>query len=145
MIRTLLLSAVAALLITACQTTTPMNQAATDGWAHYGDEGTCAASEYNSKLFYDAAMAWTRENNLTCFYFEAFDEPWKSDGTAGSEGHFGLFTVDGQAKYPLWDRVDAGAFAGLSRGGAPVGKTHDGDASVPRERLKSPVLLKFNP
>ncbi len=119
------------------------------GWAsldnsHYGDEGTCAASEYNAKIFYDATRQWTRENNLTCFFFEAFDEPWKSNGTEGSEGHFGLFTVDGQAKYALWDLVDSGAFEGLSRGGSPVAKTHGGDESVLHGRLKTARELKFN-
>lgn len=117
------------------------------GWAsldnsHYGDNGTCAASEYNAKLFYDAAMKWTKENNLTCFYFEAFDEPWKSNGTAGSEGHFGLLTVDGKAKYALWDLVDAGAFNGLIRGGNPIVKTHNGDKTVLLEKLKAPVFIK---
>ncbi|MCP4292252.1 MAG: glycosyl hydrolase family 17 [bacterium] len=119
------------------------------GWAsldnsHYGNEGTCAASEYIAKLFYDATRKWTSENNLTCFFFEAFDEPWKSNNTAGSEGHFGLFTVDGKAKYALWDLVDSGAFAGLSRGGNPISKTHHGDVSVLQEKLKAPRHLKFN-
>jgi len=113
------------------------------GWAsldnsHYGNDGTCAASEYNAKLFYDAAKKWTTENNLTCFYFEGFDEPWKSGGTDGSEGHFGLLTVDGKAKYPLWDMVDAGVFDGLTRGGDPIVKTHNGDKSVLVEKLKAP-------
>jgi len=118
------------------------------GWASldnalYGPDGTHAASEYNAKLFYDAAREWTGANGLTCFYFEAFDEPWKSDGTAGSEGHFGLFTVDGQAKWALWDLVDAGAFEGLSRGGHAVGKTHGGDASVVEGQLLAPRHWKF--
>lgn len=117
------------------------------GWAsldnsHYGPDGARAASEYAAARFYQAAMNWTRENNMTCFYFEAFDEPWKSDGTAGSEGHFGLFTVDGQAKLALWDRVDAGVFKGLSRGGNAVTKTHGGDTALVLERLKAPVHLK---
>lgn len=119
------------------------------GWAsldnsHYGNEGTCAASEYTAKLFYDATRQWTTENNLTCFYFEAFDEPWKSNGTDGSEGHFGLFTVDGQAKYALWEMVDAGAFAGLSRGGNPVTKTHQGAIEVLNDKLMAPRYLKFH-
>ncbi|WP_372794097.1 glycosyl hydrolase family 17 protein [Pontiella sp.] len=117
------------------------------GWAsldnaQYGPEGTCAADEYTAKVFYDACRKWTRENNLTCFYFEAFDEPWKSKGTDGSEGHFGLFTVDGQAKYALWDLVDAGAFEGLSRGGHPVTKTHGGNKAVLLEKLKTPKHRK---
>lgn len=117
------------------------------GWAsldnsHYGPEGTRAASEYTAARFYDAAMAWTRENNMTCFYFEAFDEPWKSDGTDGSEGHFGLFTLDGKAKHALWHLVDAGAFKGLTRGGNPIVKTHGGDKAIVLERLKPPVHHK---
>jgi exo-beta-1,3-glucanase (GH17 family) len=120
------------------------------GWASmdnafYGPDGTRAANEYIAGRFYAAIRAWTRENNLTCFYFEAFDEPWKSDGTAGSEGHFGLITVDGRAKYALWDLVDAGTFAGLGRGGRPIEKTHHGDESVLLEELARPVHLKFQP
>lgn len=120
------------------------------GWAsldnaHYGPDGTRAADEYIAGRFHAAVRAWTRENDMTCFYFQAFDEPWKSDGTAGSEGHFGLITVDGRAKYALWDLVDTGAFEGLSRGGRPIEKTHGGDESVLLERLATPVHLKFRP
>jgi len=120
------------------------------GWAsqdnsHYGDEGTCAASEYTAKLFYDAVQKWIQENNLTCFYFEAFDEPWKSKGTDGSEGHFGLFTVDGKARYALWDLVDEGLFEGLSREGSPIVKTHGGDVSALLKKLKAPKHLKYKP
>lgn len=119
------------------------------GWAsldnsYYGDEGTCAAHEYNLKLFYDAVREWTTENNLTCFYFEAFDEPWKSDSPNGSEAHFGLFTVDGKAKYPLWELVDAGIFDGLSRGGNAIVKTYDGDKKAILEKLKKPAFKKHH-
>jgi exo-beta-1,3-glucanase (GH17 family) len=113
--------------------------------SHYGDDGTRAADEYIAGLFHAAIRKWTRESNLTCFYFEAFDEPWKSDGTAGSEGHFGLITVDGRAKYALWELVDAGAFAGLSRGGRPIEKTHDGVEADLLDDLTQPVHLKFQP
>ena len=41
-----------------------------------------------------------RSSNMSCFYFEAFDEPWKdAHNKGGSENYFGLFTVDGKAKY----------------------------------------------
>ena len=120
------------------------------GWAsldnsHYGDGGTRAADEYIAGRFYSAVREWSRGAGLTCFYFEAFDEPWKSNGTSGSEGHFGLITVDGRAKYALWDMVDAGVFAGLSRGGHPITKTHDGAEAVLLEALAAPVHLKFRP
>lgn len=120
------------------------------GWAsldnsHYGMEGSRAAHEYTAKVFYDACMKWTRENNLTCFYFEAFDEPWKSEGTSGSEGHFGLLTVDGKAKQALWRLVDEGAFNGLTRGGNPITKTHAGDPTEIMETLPTPRHEKFKP
>jgi exo-beta-1,3-glucanase (GH17 family) len=120
------------------------------GWAsrddsHYGPDGTRAANEYIAGLFHAAARRWTRQNGMTCFYFQAFDEPWKSGGTAGSEGHFGLITVDGRAKYALWDLVDAGVFAGLSRGGDPIVKTHGGDVQELLEPLRAPVHRKFRP
>jgi exo-beta-1,3-glucanase (GH17 family) len=103
------------------------------GWASssdgfYGAEGSGAATEYNQKLYYDAMRNWTNSAGISCFYFEAFDEPWKDSGNPlGSENHFGLFTVDGQAKYALWPLVDAGIFTGLKRGGKAVVKTFDGD------------------
>ena len=120
------------------------------GWAsmdnsYYGPDGTRAADEYVAGKFHAAARTWTREAGMTCFYFQAFDEPWKSDGTAGSEGHFGLITVDGRAKYAIWDLVDAGLFEGLTRGGNPIVKTHDGDEAVLLEELQAPVALKFQP
>ena len=60
---------------------------------------------------------------------------------AGSENHFGLFTVKGQAKYVLWDQVEAGVFAGLARDGKPITKTHDGDeASVLANILQVPSV-----
>ena len=117
------------------------------GWAtldnaHYGNDGTAAASEFTAKVFYDALMEWTTAENITCFYFQIFDEPWKSKGTAGSEGHFGLITVDGQVKYPLWQRVDEGVFDGLSRGGHALMKSNEGEVEELMENLKPPKILK---
>ena len=119
------------------------------GWAsldnaQFGDAGTRAAGEYTQKLFYDALRKWTRKDNLTCFYFEGFDEPWKSKGTAGSEGHLGLFTVDGQAKYLLWGLVDRGVFKGLERGGNPVRKTHGGDLQTLLKTRAAPRVFKHH-
>ena len=39
-------------------------------------------------------------------------------------------TVEGKAKYVLWDLVDKGVFEGLSRNGNPVVKTYGGDADA---------------
>lgn len=103
------------------------------GWASasngfYGAKGSKATDEYKESIFYNNIRQWTNQNNMSCFYFEAFDEPWKdAQNGGGSENYFGLFTVDGKAKYALWDLVDQGVFDGLTRGGKPITKTYNGN------------------
>ncbi len=103
------------------------------GWASssdgfYGMKGSAACDEYKQALYHDAMRKWTENNGISCFFFEAFDEPWKDAGNPqGSENFFGLFTKLGEAKYVLWDEVDQGLFDGLSRGSRNVVKTFDGD------------------
>ena len=103
------------------------------GWSSvasdlYGYGGTEAADEYKLGLYYQMISDVCYSMSITCFYFSAFDEPWKdSTNENGSENHFGLFTVDGKAKYPLWEQVDRGVFNNLIRGGNPIVKTYNGD------------------
>ena len=103
------------------------------GWAsfsdgHYSKQGSSATDEYKQGLYYDKIRNWAQENKVTCFYFEAFDEPWKDDQNPnGSENYFGLFTLDGKAKYALWDEYDKGLFKGLKRGKNKIRKTYDGN------------------
>jgi len=103
------------------------------GWAtisneKYGEGGAQAIDEYKSGLYYKHIREWSNENNITVFYFEAFDEPWKDAANPmGSENHFGLINLQAQAKYPIWEYVDAGVFDGLSRDGMPITKTYNGD------------------
>ena len=103
------------------------------GWAtvsngHYGATGSRATDEYKQGLYYHHLRDWTNANGISCFYFEAFDEQWKDAANPlGSENHFGLFTLEGQAKYPLWQLVDKGIFDGLKRGGKEITKTYGGD------------------
>lgn len=103
------------------------------GWAsysdgYYGSDGSKACDEYKEALYYKHMRDWTNEARMSCFYFEGFDEPWKGGENPGnSEKHFGLFTVDGKAKYVLWDEVDKGTFNGLFRNGNIITKTYDGD------------------
>jgi len=54
-----------------------------------------AGDESKQKTYYTELNKWAREQEVTVFYFEAFDEPWKGTGT---EGHWGLFTEDRKAK-----------------------------------------------
>jgi exo-beta-1,3-glucanase (GH17 family) len=106
------------------------------GWAtvsngFYGPEGSRATDEYKEALYYEAIRDFTNENKISCFYFEGFDEPWKdASNPNGSENHFGLFTVEGKAKFALWDLVDKGVFDGLKRNGNTIEKTYNGDKSA---------------
>ena len=102
------------------------------GWASsdnrlYGAEGSKAADEYKQKRYYDGMRKWSMDNGLSCFFFEAFDEPWKdAENEGGSENHFGLINIKGEAKFALWSAVDQGTFKGLMRGGKPIGKSFGG-------------------
>jgi len=103
------------------------------GWATqsnelYGKNGSRATDEYKAALYYKHLRDWTNKAGISCFYFEAFDENWKdAENPVGSENHFGLFTIDGKAKYVLWDLVDKGVFEGLGRNGKPITKTYNGN------------------
>ena len=112
------------------------------GWASvsdgfYGPEGSRASDEYKQALFYHGMREWTQSSGISCFYFEAFDEPWKSAANpTDSENHFGLFTRDGEAKYAIWPLVEQGVFDGLTRDGHEIRPTYAGQ----RELLDRHVL-----
>lgn len=118
------------------------------GWATasdglYGDTGSRATDEYKSAKFYRMMREWTNASGISCFYFEAFDEQWKDAANPqGSENHFGLFNLQGEAKYALWDLVDAGIFDGLTRDGNPVGKTFNGDTALLMQSVKVPPAFE---
>lgn len=118
------------------------------GWAtvsneHYGDTGSRATDEYKSAQYYHLMREWTNASGISCFYFEAFDEPWKSaTNPLGSENHFGLIDLQSQAKYALWDLVDAGLFDGLTRDGKPVTRTFNGDTTAMMQQVKVPPSLE---
>jgi len=113
------------------------------GWAsissgHYGDNGSRATDEYKQGLFHQQMREWTNRAGISCFYFEAFNEQWKdAKNPKGSENHFGLFTIDGKAKYPIWDLVDKGVFEGLKRDGNSITKTYNGN----KAKLMKDVLV----
>ncbi|MCO4821344.1 MAG: glycosyl hydrolase family 17 [Flavobacteriaceae bacterium] len=113
------------------------------GWASvsndlYGENGSKATDEYKAALYYKHIRDWTNQAGLSCFFFQAFDENWKDgENPLGSENHFGLFTIDGKAKYALWDLVDQGVFDGLTRNGNPITKTYNGNY----EELMEDVLV----
>ena len=114
------------------------------GWAtvsngHYGPKGSKATDEYKQGLYYRHLREWTNSKGISCFYFEAFDEQWKdATNPRGSENHFGLISLDGHAKYPIWDLVDNGTFDGLTRDGNPIVRTFNGDESALLEQVLVP-------
>lgn len=116
------------------------------GWAsfsngHYGNEGSKATDEYKEGLYYHRLREWTNKEGISCFYFEAFDENWKDAGNpGGSENYFGLFTIEGKAKYALWDLVDEGVFEGLGRGDQPITKTYNGELSELLKEVANPPV-----
>ncbi|SDS23891.1 Exo-beta-1,3-glucanase, GH17 family [Formosa sp. Hel1_31_208] len=113
------------------------------GWAtvskgFYGPNGSRATDEYKQGIYHKLMRDWTNTEGISCFYFEAFNEQWKdAQHPNGSENHFGLFTMDGKAKYPIWDLVDQGVFEGLTRNGNAITKTYNGD----KEALMKDVLV----
>ena len=113
------------------------------GWAtisdgHYGKDGSRATDEYKQGLYYNLLREWTKKEGISCFYFEAFDEQWKdAKNPQGSENHFGLFTLKGEAKFPIWSLVDKGVFKGLTRAGNPIIKTFNGNQT---ELMKSVLV-----
>jgi len=113
------------------------------GWAtissgHYGENGSRATDQYKQGLYYKYMREWTNKEGISCFYFEAFDEQWKDAGNPlGSENHFGLINLKGEAKYPIWDLVDKGTFKGLTRDGNKITKTFNGD----KEEMLKTVLV----
>ena len=66
------------------------------GWATTALEFPEQASEANQERYYRELYGWAKETNMTVFFFEAFDEPWKGNpnNKDGAEKHWGLFFVD---------------------------------------------------
>ncbi len=118
------------------------------GWAtasngYYGANGSGATDEYKQAIYYKLIRESTKQAGIKCFYFEAFDEIWKdAKNPGGSENHFGLFDINGKAKYALWELVDQGIFEGLSRGGNPIIKTYMGDKSALLKDVLTPAEKK---
>jgi len=114
------------------------------GWASisdgfYGPDGSKAADEYKQARYYAHTREWTKAEGISCFYFEAFDENWKdAKNPIGSENHFGLFEINGKAKFPLWSLVDEGVFNDLTRNGKPITKTYNGDKEALLKNISAP-------
>lgn len=66
------------------------------GWPSIASEFGERASEEKQLQYFEEFMQWSKEMNITTFWFEAFDEDWKGETNdmMGAEKHWGLYNVD---------------------------------------------------
>ena len=66
------------------------------GWATRASEFPDTAGEAAQTRYYQELYELADTTNITVFFFEAFDEPWKGNpnNSDGAEKHWGLFFVD---------------------------------------------------
>jgi exo-beta-1,3-glucanase (GH17 family) len=70
------------------------------GWASIASEFGPRASQEKQAQYVGDLMDWSRQNNITTFIFEAFDEDWKGNPNdpLGAEKHWGLYKVNREPK-----------------------------------------------
>ena len=70
------------------------------GWASKASEFGERSSEEKQQQYTQDLLAWSKQQNITTFIFEAFDEDWKGDpgNPDGAEKHWGIYTVDREPK-----------------------------------------------
>lgn len=66
------------------------------GWPSAASEFPDRVSEEKQQQYCNEFLSWAKENNITTFIFEAFDEDWKGNpkNVMGAEKHWGLFNID---------------------------------------------------
>jgi exo-beta-1,3-glucanase (GH17 family) len=66
------------------------------GWATTASEFGERAGQTQQKRYFSELGAWANAHEVSVFFFEAFDEPWKGNpnNPAGAEKHWGLFFED---------------------------------------------------
>ncbi|MBK1878774.1 hypothetical protein [Pelagicoccus mobilis] len=76
------------------------------GWASTASEFGPRASETLQMRHYRELFDFGQRNNISIFWFEAFDESWKGnpDNPLGAEKHWGLYFIDRSPKQVLQDR-----------------------------------------
>ena len=73
------------------------------GWTTVATEFGDRANESAQARYFRELKQWATDKNITVFFFEAFDEPWKGNlkDPRGAEKHWGLFNVDRTPKQVL--------------------------------------------
>ncbi|SET34425.1 glycoside hydrolase family 17 protein [Thalassotalea agarivorans] len=84
------------IVITEAGWTTSSNGRGIDVWN---------ASPELQSIYYQQLLQWSKDNQITTFIFEAFDEPWKgSDDVNEPEKHWGIYDVKRQPKLALREK-----------------------------------------
>jgi exo-beta-1,3-glucanase (GH17 family) len=86
------------------------------GWPSAGSpNGAAVPSAQNQARYLRAFISWAQSHRVQYFYFEAFDEDWKTN-EAGVGTHWGLYQQDGKVKPALSDvLLDAASATLLER------------------------------
>jgi exo-beta-1,3-glucanase (GH17 family) len=75
------------------------------GWPSDGDNvGRAFPSLENASFYFQNFVSWAKAENVSFFYFEAFDEPWKALYGSPQAGHLGIWDKDLNLK-PGMERV----------------------------------------
>lgn len=69
------------------------------GWPSDGDQiGDAIPSPDNANFYFLNFVSWARANNVDYFYFEAFDETWKTQYEGPQGAHWGIWDKLGNLK-----------------------------------------------
>ncbi|MGH7231533.1 MAG: glycosyl hydrolase family 17 protein, partial [Nitrospiraceae bacterium] len=82
------------------------------GWPSAGISFNNSANNVaNAQAYFEAIKEWAGQRRVMTYYFEAIDEPWKSNrnasvpptapwqGPNGAEGHYGIWSLDAGQNY----------------------------------------------
>jgi exo-beta-1,3-glucanase (GH17 family) len=69
------------------------------GWPSCGDQiGEAVPSLENASRYFSNSISWARANNVSLFYFEAFDESWKAQFEGPQGACWGVWDAEGNLK-----------------------------------------------
>jgi exo-beta-1,3-glucanase (GH17 family) len=77
------------------------------GWPSRGNQvGNAVPSPENASTYFLNFISWARSNNIAYFYFEAFDESWKTIHEGAQGAHWGIWDKEGNMKPGMKDVFD---------------------------------------
>jgi len=86
------------------------------GWPSEGEiRGNAIPSEENQKIYLSDFISMADSNKIDYFYFEIFDEKWKSKLEKEAGSHWGMYFSNGSLKPQLKDLVPFSAQSGINR------------------------------